>query len=123
MDEAVQTLAQLAADGKGTRAYPCQVREGLVHSPRMKDGLHPAYTHSTKVTCACGASFVTGSTVEDIRVEICSNCHPFYTGTQKLIDTAGRVDRYKRLAGHAKTAASTRKPKAPRRKKTPRATA
>lgn len=89
----------------------------------MKDGLHPTYTHSAKVTCACGATFTTGSTVEDIRVEICSNCHPFYTGTQKLIDTAGRVDRYKRIAERAKTAASTRKPKAPRRKKTPRATA
>jgi large subunit ribosomal protein L31 len=63
----------------------------------MKDGIHPAYTRTAAVTCACGNTFTTGSTVEDIRVEVCSNCHPFYTGKQNLVDTAGRVDRFKRL--------------------------
>lgn len=63
----------------------------------MKASIHPTYTHAAKVTCACGHTFVTGSTIEDIRVEVCSNCHPFYTGKQNLIDTAGRVDRFQRL--------------------------
>jgi large subunit ribosomal protein L31 len=60
----------------------------------MKAGIHPAY-EQVKVTCACGHSFVTRSAHKgDIRVEICSNCHPFFTGKQKLIDTEGRVDRF-----------------------------
>ncbi|MCB0833618.1 MAG: 50S ribosomal protein L31 [Bacteroidetes bacterium] len=59
----------------------------------MKEGIHPSYRTST-VTCSCGNQFTTRSTVGDIKVEICSNCHPFFTGTQKLIDTAGRVDKY-----------------------------
>lgn len=63
----------------------------------MKPSIHPEYTHQTKVSCVCGNTFVTGSTLKEIRVEICSNCHPFYTGKQKLIDTAGRVDRFKRI--------------------------
>lgn len=63
----------------------------------MKKAIHPTYTHQAKVTCACGHSFTTGSTVEDLRVEICSNCHPFYTGRQNLIDTAGRVERFHNL--------------------------
>jgi large subunit ribosomal protein L31 len=72
----------------------------------MKKDLHPKYHPAAKVVCACGNSFTTGSTVEEIHVEICSNCHPFYTGKQKLVDTAGRVDRFnKRLA---KSATSTR---------------
>ena len=63
----------------------------------MKSGIHPTYTHSAKVVCACGHTFTTGSTVEDLRVEVCSNCHPFYTGKQNLVDTAGRVDRFNKL--------------------------
>ncbi|MBX7151448.1 50S ribosomal protein L31 [bacterium] len=59
----------------------------------MKEGIHPAYPLST-VTCSCGNIFQTRSTVGDIRVEICSQCHPFFTGTQKLIDTAGRVEKF-----------------------------
>lgn len=62
----------------------------------MKKDIHPEY-HSAKVTCACGNTFATGSTIEEIRVEICSQCHPFYTGKQKLVDTAGRVDRFKKI--------------------------
>lgn len=61
----------------------------------MKTDIHPAYHTKTKVTCACGNSFVVGSTKEDIRVEICSACHPFYTGNEKIIDTAGRVEKFK----------------------------
>ena len=76
----------------------------------MKSGIHPK-TFETKVNCnGCNTAFTTISTVEAITVEICSNCHPFYTGKQKLVDTAGRVDRFKALQAaaadrtHAKTA-------------------
>ena len=57
----------------------------------MKSNIHPKYFKST-VTCGCGSSFETGSTKEKITVEICSKCHPFFTGTQKFVDTAGRVE-------------------------------
>ena len=65
---------------------------------KMKAGIHPKYRRSV-VTCACGNTFETHSTLADIRVEVCSNCHPFYTGTQRLVDTAGRVERFKRKYG------------------------
>ncbi len=61
----------------------------------MKTGIHPAYREVT-VTCACGETFVTRSTREDLRLEICSKCHPFFTGKQKLIDSAGRVERFEK---------------------------
>ncbi|GAA0358150.1 50S ribosomal protein L31 [Bacillus horti] len=61
----------------------------------MKPGIHPNY-QVTKVTCACGNEFEAGSIKADLRVEICSACHPFYTGKQKLIDAGGRVDRFKK---------------------------
>jgi large subunit ribosomal protein L31 len=62
----------------------------------MKAGIHPAY-NEIKVTCACGHTFQTRSTHKgDIRVEICSSCHPFFTGRQKLMDTAGRIERFER---------------------------
>ena len=61
----------------------------------MKEGIHPNYRVTT-VRCACGNEFQVGSTKENIRVEICSNCHPFYTCKQKLVDTGGRVDRFKK---------------------------
>jgi len=64
----------------------------------MKQGIHPRY-ELTKITCACGNVIETRSTVKDLKVEICSNCHPFYTGKQKLVDTAGRVERFKRKYG------------------------
>jgi large subunit ribosomal protein L31 len=63
----------------------------------MKTGIHPDYVES-RVTCTCGNTFVTRSTTPEIHVEICSNCHPFYTGRQKLVDTGGRVERFKRRA-------------------------
>ena len=61
----------------------------------MKTGIHPHYV-MCKVTCACGNEFVTRATKEQIRVDICSACHPFYTGNQKFVDTAGRVDKFRR---------------------------
>lgn len=64
----------------------------------MKEGIHPEY-HKTKITCACGNVIETGSTKKDIRVEVCSNCHPFFTGKQKLVDTGGRVDRFNKKFG------------------------
>lgn len=61
----------------------------------MKEGIHPV-SNELEVVCACGAKFTTRSTSKKIHVEICSECHPFYTGQQKIIDTAGRVDRFKK---------------------------
>ena len=66
----------------------------------MKKGIHPEYTE-TDVTCSCGESFKTRSTRPELHVEICSQCHPFYTGKQKLVDSGGRVERFqKRFASH-----------------------
>lgn len=64
----------------------------------MKEGIHPAYEETT-IKCACGNEIKTRSTKKDIRVDICSNCHPFFTGRQKLVDTGGRVDRFNRRFG------------------------
>lgn len=64
----------------------------------MKKGIHPEYKMA-KVTCACGHTFETQSTVDKLNVEICSNCHPFFTGKQKLIDTAGRVEKFLKKYG------------------------
>ena len=64
----------------------------------MREGIHPNYYQAT-VTCNCGNTFVTGSTKENIHVEICSKCHPFFTGKQKLVDAGGRVDRFKKRYG------------------------
>lgn len=61
----------------------------------MKSGIHPNYSEAT-VSCACGAQFQTRSTVGDLKVDICSRCHPFFTGTQKIVDTEGRVERFKK---------------------------
>jgi large subunit ribosomal protein L31 len=69
----------------------------------MKTDLHPTYFKEAKVVCACGATFTVGSTREKIDVDICSNCHPFYTGESKLIDTAGRVEKFKTRRAKAVT--------------------
>ena len=70
----------------------------------MKKGIHPVYMES-RVICACGETFVTRSTKKEIRIEICSKCHPFFTGKQKLVDTAGRLERFqRRYSKKAKTA-------------------
>ena len=60
----------------------------------MKNNIHPKYFDKSKIECSCGASFEVGSTVEKFKVEVCSNCHPAYTGNKKLLDSAGRVDRF-----------------------------
>ena len=60
----------------------------------MKKDIHPEYNIKTKATCACGAVFMVGSTMPEIKMEICSQCHPFYTGNEKIMDTAGRVERF-----------------------------
>ncbi len=64
----------------------------------MKKDIHPQYFTNAKVVCACGNTFTTGSTREELHVEICSNCHPFYTGKQNLLDTAGTIDKFKKRA-------------------------
>lgn len=67
----------------------------------MKPGIHPAYTKAN-ITCACGAVHETYSTAGDFSVDVCSQCHPFFTGKQKLLDTAGRVDRFRKKYARAK---------------------
>jgi len=62
----------------------------------MKDKIHPKYYDDAKVSCLCGNTFTTGSTRPEIRVEVCSKCHPFYTGEQRIVDSMGRVERFKK---------------------------
>lgn len=62
----------------------------------MKPKIHPKYYDNAQVICACGNTFITGSTKPVLKIEVCSRCHPFFTGEQKLIDTGGRVERFKR---------------------------
>ena len=78
----------------------------------MKTAIHPQYNTDVKVTCACGNTFVTGSTIEDsIQVEVCAQCHPFYTGKQKLVDTAKRVDKFEARVEKSKVLSKSRKGK------------
>ena len=62
----------------------------------MKPNIHPEYYPEAVVTCSCGSTFTTGSTKAELRVELCNQCHPFYTGEQRIVDTEGRVERLKR---------------------------
>jgi len=62
----------------------------------VKEKIHPKYYPDAKVTCACGNTFTTGSTRKELKVEVCSQCHPFYTGQQRVMDKAGQVERFKR---------------------------
>jgi len=62
----------------------------------MKEKIHPKYYHDAQVVCSCGNTFTTGSTKKQLRVELCSKCHPFFTGQQRIVDTAGRVDKFKK---------------------------
>lgn len=82
----------------------------------MKDGIHPQYYPSAKVTCACGEHFTVGTTVPELHVEICSKCHPFYTGKQSLVDTTGRVERFRARTAKASPKTKTKKVKKPRAK-------
>lgn len=74
----------------------------------MKSEIHPTWYSEAEVTCVCGNTFKTGSTAPTIRVEICSNCHPFFTGKQKLIDTEGRVDRFRKKYEKFKNTSTTK---------------
>lgn len=76
-------------------------RQRMKEVNEMQEKIHPNYGQTT-ITCACGNVIETGSTKKDIRVEICSKCHPFFTGKQKLVDTGGRVDRFKKRFGMEK---------------------
>jgi len=69
----------------------------------MKKEIHPKYYPKAKVSCACGNSFTIGSTKEEIQIEVCSACHPFYTGKEKMLDSAGRAERFKARKAQAKT--------------------
>lgn len=77
----------------------------------MKKDIHPKYNNATKASCACGATFVVGSVLDEINTEICSQCHPFYTGTEKVMDTAGRVDRFKKRQEAAKSKSQSKSKK------------
>ncbi len=78
----------------------------------MKADIHPEFYSDAKVTCACGQTFSIGSTVKEIEVEICSNCHPFYTGVEKIVDTAGRVEKFKARQAAAAQAPAKKEKKA-----------
>lgn len=69
----------------------------------MKSDIHPKWFDQAKVTCACGNSFTVGSTKEEIKVEVCSACHPFYTGQKRYVDTLGRVEKFQKKQSHAPT--------------------
>lgn len=77
----------------------------------MKKDIHPKYNTKAKVSCACGNSFVTGSTMDEIKTELCSMCHPFYTGKQKLVDSARRVEKFQARVAKKDDTAKTRKGK------------
>jgi large subunit ribosomal protein L31 len=80
----------------------------------MKSELHPTYHAKAQATCSCGETFVTGSTAPEVAVEVCWKCHPFYTGTQKLVDAVGRVDKFKKRLGRtqkSKKAGTSKKKK------------
>lgn len=75
----------------------------------MKKDIHPTYYPEAKVACACGNTFTTGSTKAELKVELCSACHPFYTGKQKLVDTARRVDKFKKRVEQKEKVGAVRK--------------
>ena len=88
----------------------------------MKDKIHPQYHTDAKIICAsCGAVLITGSTVPEMRIEVCSNCHPFYTGKQNLVDTAGRVDRFRRIVSRRDSTRAQRSKKKPTTKESGKA--
>jgi large subunit ribosomal protein L31 len=82
----------------------------------MKKDTHPTYYPDAKVICACGNEFTVGSTVKEIQIELCSNCHPFYTGKQKLVDTARRVEKFQERKEKKSTTGAGKKAKTAARK-------
>jgi large subunit ribosomal protein L31 len=92
----------ISDDDRGHEAARSAIRGRII----MKTGIHPDYTETT-VKCSCGNTFVTRSTVDgDLTVELCNECHPFFTGKQKLVDSGGRVERFNRRYGQRKGAAA-----------------
>ena len=87
------------------------------NQPTMKKDIHPKFFKEAEIVCSCGAVLITGSTEEKLSIEICSQCHPFYTGKKKTIDTTGRVDRFKKLAEKAAAKKVVKKPKAEKKAK------
>ena len=83
----------------------------------MKQNIHTQYHPNAKVTCVCGAEYNIGSTLKEIELEVCANCHPFYTGKGKLVDTAGRVDRFRERAAAQEKIAQMRGSKKTRKTK------
>jgi large subunit ribosomal protein L31 len=92
----VQTLTRSHSIGYGLTLF--QRKDSRQEYPKVKADIHPKYVNAT-VHCACGETWQTRSTKSEIRLEICSSCHPFFTGKQKLVDTAGRVERFNRKYG------------------------
>ncbi|MBU4421541.1 50S ribosomal protein L31 [Candidatus Parcubacteria bacterium] len=82
----------------------------------MKKDIHPTYHKDAKITCACGMGFVIGSTEPEIKTELCSSCHPFYTGKQKIVDTARRVEKFQEKMAKKESVGKDRKGKAVKRK-------
>ena len=86
-----------------------EIRGILTDFSRMKPEIHPNY-RETVILCACGAAYRTRSTRDNIKIGICAACHPFFTGEQKFVDTAGRVDKFKRRYGTVRAPRATKKP-------------
>ena len=82
----------------------------------MKKKTHPKYLHNVKVTCSCGNTFVTGSTIDAIAIELCSKCHPFYTGEQKIVDTANLVSKFEERKKKASKKVVSKREKEQKRK-------
>ena len=82
----------------------------------MQSKIHPRYFTAATISCACGSVLETGSTIEKLAVEVCSNCHPFYTGKKKVMDTTGRVERFKKMAEKAAAHQAATTPKKSRAK-------
>jgi len=77
----------------------------------MKTAIHPKYFHDAKISCACGNVIITGSTKQEMHVDTCSHCHPFYTGKQKFVDTAGKMEKFKKRAALTTALKATKKTK------------
>ena len=97
----VQCPHSRADEGLESAVWPAAPHRCAANISRMKAGIHPEYVLS-HVRCSCGNEFYTRSTKPELHVEICSACHPFYTGKQKLVDTGGRVERFKRRAARSR---------------------
>ena len=101
MDVTGQNLKLVIVDNFEFFSRVCYNTFLIEEKYEMKKGIHPEYAESS-VTCACGNTFTTKSTKKEIRVEICSQCHPFFTGKQKFIDSAGRVEKFRKKYGDLK---------------------